>query len=172
MDVKISAKELRSVAVHEAAHAVMAVLRDMTCWGIFLHADTHQFGCHLISGVPLGKSDYLQSAAGAAGELVFFGGYSNLYTQTDRLIFSEPGAPAWEVTVEEARTILMAEREKIRTVASLVEETVKLPCSSVKTRRKDGDASLFYELVNAGQLYQVIGHAVPTEVDAWIRSSR
>src|ERR1700732_398013 len=87
MDVSITAEQLKNTAVHEAAHAVMAVLRDLPCWGIFLQHELKEAAfmlCTVIdNGKPLGKGDYLQSAAGAAGELVFFGEYSSPETDKD-----------------------------------------------------------------------------------------
>src|SRR5450631_63797 len=99
----------------------MAVLRDMPCWGIFVRGSgSNCMFCNLvISGDPLGESDYLQAAAGAAGTLVVFGGYSQPSTNADREIFAYQGAPSWDETLKEAQVILSDEREKIETLASL-----------------------------------------------------
>src|ERR1700734_323013 len=174
MDIKISAEELKSVAVHEAAHAVMAVLTDLPCWGIFLQGDGvvfEQFCCLIKNGEPLGKGDYLQSAAGAAGELVFFGEYSYPATNKDRAIFRERTNPSWGETVEEAKVILTPERDNIQALASLVEEKIEFaPDSTVRTRHMDGDTRLFRELVDAGELYKVVGRTAPPTVVAWLRA--
>jgi hypothetical protein len=175
MDISISAEQLKNTAVHETAHAVMSVLKDLPCWGIFLQHEPNEAAfmfCTVIeNGKPLGKSDYLQSAAGAAGELVFFGEYSYPETDKDRMIFAESGAPSWEQTVEEARIILTEEREKIQRLGSLVEDKVRYaPDSAVRTRRMNGDTRLFRELVNAGKLYNVLGCTAPPKVVAWLRA--
>jgi hypothetical protein len=173
MDINIDAKELRWVALHEASHAVMAVLKDLPCWGIFLQGSGFDcmFCTIVTSGKPLGKSDFLHAAAGAAGHLVIFGGYSQPTTNADREIFAEPGAPSWDETVEEARAILTPEREKIETLASQIEETVKISADGeVKTRMMDGSTSPYRELVSAEKLYSVLSRKPPALVAQWLQS--
>jgi hypothetical protein len=175
MNISISDEQLKIAAVHESSHAVMAVLRDLPCWGIFLQGEHDQvdvkFCCLVTNGTPLEKSDYLHSAAGAAGELLFFGEYDYGPTDLDRMIFTRPGAPSWDETVEEARSILTAEREKIQTIVSLVEEKVThTPDSMVKTRRMAGDTRVFRELVPAGKLYLTLGRTAPDTVVSWLRA--
>ena len=65
MDINIDAKELRWVALHEASHAVMAVLKDLACWGIFVQGSGFDcmFCTMVTSGQPLGKGDFLHAAA-------------------------------------------------------------------------------------------------------------
>jgi len=173
MDIKINAKELTWVALHEASHAVMAVLRDLPCWGIYVRGSGSgcMFCTIVTSGQPLGKSDYLHSAAGAAGHVIVFGGYSATATNGDREIFADQGAPSWEETVEEARAILEPEREKIETLASLIEETVTSAADDdVKTRMMDGDTEPYRELVSAKKLYSVLDHKPPDPVVQWLQS--
>jgi hypothetical protein len=173
MDINIDAKELRWVALHEASHAVMAVLKDLVCWGIFVQGSGFDcmFCTIVTSGQPLGKSDFLHAAAGAAGHLIVFGGYSQPTTNADREVFAEEGAPSWDETVEEARAILTPEREKIETLASLIEETVKSSADGeVKTRMMDGDTRPYRELVSAEKLYSVLGRMPPALVAKWLQA--
>jgi hypothetical protein len=143
------------VSVHEAGHALMAVLQNMQCSGIFLIADENQFCTLVTSNNPLTKADYLQSAAGVAAESNFFKTYSWEDTRSDRKIFEEPGAPPWDATVKEAQSILSSQRERIQTLAVIVRETIKLPCDQVTKRDMDNDPRKFYELVNEAKLHQV-----------------
>jgi len=173
MDINISAKELRRVALHEASHAVMAVLGDLPCWGIFVQGSGFDcmFCTIVTSGQPLGKSDFLHAAAGAAGHLVIFGGYSQPTTNADREIFAEQGAPSWDETVEEARAVLAPEREKIEALASLIEETVKSTADGmVKTRMMDGDTRPYRELVSAEKLYSIVDRKPPALVAQWLQT--
>jgi hypothetical protein len=174
MDLDISPEQLKRMAVHEASHAVMAVLRGLPCWGIFFQSDgTGAMPCCVVThGNPLGEGDYLQAAAGAAGELIVFNDYFYPGTKKDRTVFGEQDAPSWDNTVEEARIILTTEREKIQTLATLLEEKVKhTPDSMVKARRMDGDqtGTFYRELLPAGKLYRIMGRSIPSAVAKWLR---
>jgi len=160
MDLHITLDDLVTVSVHEAGHAVMAVLQKMQCSGIFLLASENRFCSLVTSNSPLTKSDYLQSAAGAAAELNFFKTYSCEYTRSDRTIFEEPGAPSWDAAVKEAQSILLDQREKIQTLAVMVREASKLPCDQAIKRGMDNDPRWFYELVDEAKLHQVCDNRI------------
>ncbi len=64
------------------------------------------------------------------------------------------------------------EREKIETLASLIEEIVKDAADDdVKTRMMDGDTEPYRELVSAKKLYSVLDRQPPGPVAQWLEAN-
>jgi hypothetical protein len=144
-------EQLKRIFVHKSGHAVMAVLQGLPCSGIFLHSelDVGKFCCVATPHEPLTKGDYLEAAAGVAAELIVFEEFDVSRADSDRQVFEKPAAPPWDEMVEEARIILRAERQKLRFLASLVEDKVmNTPDGSMlKTQQLSGYTGVFRELV-------------------------
>jgi len=153
-------EQLKPIFVHESGHAVMAVLQGLPCSGIFLHSESDgvRFCAIATPHEPLTKGDYLQAAAGAAAELIFYEQFDPSRADCDRQDFELPGAPSWGETVEEALIILRGQRENLQILASLVECKVKhTPDSSMlKTQLVPGYTGVFRELVTRETVHSVL----------------
>lgn len=165
MVIDISAEELKTVSLHEAGHAVMAVLQGLPCSGIFLHSESDggKFCCVATRHEPLTKGDYLEAAAGVAAELIFYEKFDASRADSDRQVFEKAGAPKWDEMVGEAQIILRDEREKLQILASLVEDKVaNTPdASMLKTQQLPGCTGVFRELVT-GETVHVLTRDTPS----------
>ncbi|HEV2395806.1 MAG TPA: hypothetical protein VGS27_02540 [Candidatus Sulfotelmatobacter sp.] len=163
--INIDQDELKRVAVHESGHAVMAVLQGIQCHGVFLAyepdtSDSIQEArfCVLCGNKPpWQKADYLQSAAGAAAEKLFFGEYNRSASEDDREVFSPPGAPEWEATVDEAKMILSESPDVITKMAeAIMAKHQQAPMNLWPDRGMDGTSTRFKEMLNEEDVRQIV----------------
>jgi hypothetical protein len=170
--IRIDQEELRRVAVHESGHAVMAVIQGIPCRGVFFAYEPSEAGA--IRGgrfcVPVGnsppwkKGDYLQSAAGTGAEKLFFGGYNRSASEDDRQMFNVAGAPEWEATVEEAKTVLAGYKEKIALMAEeFVSKYQQVPLTLWPDRGMNGKSTRFKEILSEEVVRQIAESDSATE---------
>ncbi len=163
----IKLEELKRVAVHESGHAVMAVIQGMPCYGMFFTYEPQEVQatgdsdgrfCMLVkNSSPWKKGDYLQAAAGAGAERLFFGDYEQAGSRADRIEFSAPDGPEWEATVEEARAILEGKKDKIATLAEAFELTHQnIAIDDCPDRGMNGSTTRFREMMSEERVRQII----------------
>ena len=161
---RIEQEELRRVAIHECGHAVMAVIQGIPCRGVFFAYEPTE-AVAICAGrfcVPVGnnppwkKGDYLQSAAGTGAEDLFFGGYNRSASEDDQQMFSVAGAPEWEATVEEAKTILAGYKDKIALMAEeFLSKHERVPLTLLPDRGMDGSSTRFKEILSEKVVLQI-----------------
>jgi len=165
--VTIEPEELKRVALHESGHAVMAVIQSIPCHGVFFaYEPTEVLAAGEIKGkfcvpvsnsTPLKKADYLQAAAGAGAERLFFGNYEQVGSRADRVGFNATGVPEWEAAVEEAMTILEGKKEKITVIAELFELIHKhVAIDDWPDRGMDGSTTRFREMMSGEVVRQIV----------------
>jgi len=163
--IKIDPEELKRVAVHESGHAVMAVMQGIQCHGLFFAYEPDEslaiHGGHFCvpcgNNPPWKKADYLQSAAGAGAEKLFFGGYNRAASEDDRQMFSTTGAPKWETTVDEAREILAKSSEAITQMAeAVITKYQNVPMNLWPDRGMNGRTTRFKQILSDEEVRQIV----------------
>jgi hypothetical protein len=180
--VIIAPEELKRVAVHESGHAVMAVIQGITCHGMFFAYEPNdvravgkwngKFCVPVQNSTPLSKGDYLQAAAGAGAEHLFFGHYNQVGSRSDRIGFCTGGAPEWRATVEEAKTILEGKKEKIALMVKafeLIHQHISI--EDWPDRGMDGRTTRFREMLGGEVLRQIVeGDGIPERLKTFFDS--
>ena len=165
MTEKISPQEhLNRAAVHESGHAVMACINGIQCSGVFweyepIAGTVPRKGkfCTPVGNKPPWKTkDYLQIAAGAGAEKLFFGGYIPATSEHDRQKFDAPGAPDWEETVEEAKAILANKNDELTAMATLFLQRSP-SIRSLPDRGMKGHSTRYKELLSEDEVIQIAG---------------
>jgi hypothetical protein len=167
--ITIDPEEMKRVAVHESGHAVMAVIQGIVCHGVFLAYEPNELGPGgKIEGIrfcvpagnnpPWKKSDYLQSAAGAGAEELFFKDYNLGASAIDREMFSTPGAPEWEATVDEAKMILAKNSETVSQMAeAIILKHQNVPMRLWPDRGMGNRSTRFKEILSNEEVLQMVG---------------
>jgi hypothetical protein len=130
-DDELLEKHWGRALVHEGGHALIAVLQGIQCHGIFWNKTVNKF-C-VLSDVPsdftqYSKNDYLFSAAGSAAEIVVYGGDpDDDAAKSDRLPFETAGAPLLKDISDEAHSIVLQNKRKLKRLVSLL----KVKCKRV-----------------------------------------
>jgi hypothetical protein len=107
------------------------------------------FHSHGWAAGPWKTGDYLQSAAGAGAEKLFFDAYNRAASEDDRQMFTVAGAPEWESSVEEAKVILAESKEKIGLLAEeVVLKHQRVPLSLWPDRGMNGTSTRFEEILS------------------------
>jgi hypothetical protein len=145
----------------------MAIAQGIQCRGVFFAYESGD--STVIEGgrfcVPVGnsppwrKGDYLQSAAGAGAEKLFWGNYNYSASEDDRQMFAAAGAPEWEATVEEAKQILARNIASLNRMADAVIASQKLPMSSLLDRGMDGRSTRFKQILSDDEVRQIAGES-------------
>lgn len=115
--------------VHEAGHALMAVLQGILCHGIY-YQRTEKGGkfCTLIppkSPSERTKEDYLFLAAGAAAENLVYGDHDEGAAGGDKRDFDQPNSPTFEECLKETLKILSGKRRHLKRLRSMLKMTVR-----------------------------------------------
>lgn len=100
----------------------MAIIQKKPCAGIFVEVagEGQVYWRTLTETVAQTREAYLvDAAAKAAEELVFGKAFSE--PLSDKRDFSLPGAPSWEATVADARSIMTPHLDAIRRIAAAVQ---------------------------------------------------
>lgn len=170
--IRIDPEELKRVSVHESGHAMMAVIQGTPCRGLFFAYEPSQSG-EIRGGrfcVPVGnnppwkKGDYLQSAAGAGAEELFLRNYNRAASEDDREMFSTPGAPEWEATVDEAKGILAKHAETITQMAeAVIFKYQRVPMNLWPERGMNGRSTRFKEILSEEKVRQITETRAPSE---------
>ncbi len=180
--VIISPDELRRVAVHESGHAVIAVVKNMPCYGFFFSYDPKdtppagelkgKFCVVVMNSNPWKIDDYLQAAAGASAEQLFFGKYETIAGRADRAPFDDPDAPSWETAVYEAQALLEGMKEKVATMAKLFQTIHRnIPIENWPDRGMDGSTMRFREMIGEQTVQQIVkSEGVPENVTRFFAS--
>ena len=173
--IRIDHDELKRVAVHESGHAVMAFVQGIQCSGVFFAYEPSKTGA--IRGgrfcVPCGnkppwkKADYLQAAAGAGAEKLFFRGYNRAASEDERKIFGTPGAPEWEATVDEAKMILSNSADAITRMAeAIIAKYKQVPMNLWPDRGMNGTSTRFKEILSEEVVRQIVESGPTSEPSA------
>src|SRR5271168_5052308 len=103
--------------VHESGHALMAVLQEIPCHGIYYEKDSSKF-CALVEPLPppsdLSKKHYLFLAASTAAEQITYGDQDDDGGNSDKKDFGNPGAPPLQATINEAQAILLGKARQLK----------------------------------------------------------
>jgi hypothetical protein len=115
--------------VHESGHALMAVLQEILCHGIY-YQRTEKGGkfCTLIppkAASERAKKDYLFLAAGAAAETLVYGNHDEDAAGADKRDFDQPNSPAFEESLKEASELLYNKRRHLKRLVSMLKATVR-----------------------------------------------
>jgi hypothetical protein len=165
----IDPEEMKRVAIHESGHAIMAVELGIVCHGVFLAYEPNEVGpSGEIDGirfcVPVGNnppwknSDYLQSAAGAGAEKLFFKEYNPGASAIDREMFSTLGAPGWESTVDKAKVILAKNSETVSKMAeAIIFKHQNVPMRTWPDRGMGNRPTRFKEILSNEEVLQMAG---------------
>jgi len=117
-------EDVRRALLHESGHAVMAVLQKIKCDGIYYLKDRKKF-CTIAYFPPqLSKGDYVFHASGVAAERIFYPREDVDASAHDRIVFEKDGAPGFEETVSEAKSILLNKKTEIETIEMKLWKTV------------------------------------------------
>lgn len=169
--IRITPEELKRVAFHESGHAVMALAQGIVCHGLFfayepgesLAISGGRFCVPCGSNPPWKKADYLQSAAGAGTEKLFFGGYNRAASEDDRQMFSTTGAPEWETTVDEAKEILAKNAEAVTQMAeAVITKYQKVPMNLWPDRGMNGRTTRFKQILSDEEVRQIVESRTPS----------
>jgi hypothetical protein len=169
--IKIDPEVLKRVAIHESGHAVIAVIQEIPCHGLFfayepseslaIHGGRFCVPCG--NNPPWKKGDYLQSAAGAGAEKLFFGGYNRAASEDDRRMFSTTGAPEWERTVDEAKEILAKSAEAITQMAeAVILKYQMVPMNLWPDRGMNGRTTRFKQILSDEEVRQIVENCAPS----------
>ena len=102
--------------IHESGHAVVAVLQEIPCDGIYYLKDRKRF-CTIAYFPPeLLKEHYLFYAGGVAAERIFYGKEECGPSKADKSVFDKAGAPVFENTVNEIQPILLGKKKEMDTL--------------------------------------------------------
>jgi hypothetical protein len=115
--------------VHESGHALMAVLQEISCHGIYYEKGINKF-CTLTNLPPaseLSEKHYLFLTASGAAELIIYGDRDQSGADADKTLFSSPGAPSFEETLNQAHTILLTKKRQLKQLIS----NLKAKCRQV-----------------------------------------
>jgi hypothetical protein len=117
------------VFVHESGHALMALLCEVPCHGIYLErgGEAGRF-CSLIPPVrpeQMSKKNYLVSAAGVAAEKLIYHNQESEGAAADRRDFAAPIAPSFDATVDEAYEILSGNKRKLKRLVSMLKSKAR-----------------------------------------------
>jgi hypothetical protein len=109
-------EDVRRALFHESGHAAMAVLQKIKCDDIYYLKDRKNF-CTVAYFLPqLSKEDYMFYAGGVAAERIVYGREDVSASAHDRIVFEKDGAPGFEETVSEAKSILLSKLTEIETI--------------------------------------------------------
>jgi hypothetical protein len=121
-------REWGPVFVHESGHALMAVLCEIECHGIYFERDAEKprFCALTTPTAPANRTnkDYLVSAAGVAAEKLIYHNESE-GADADRLDFAQASAPSFDATVDEAYEILSANKRKLKRLVSMLKSKAR-----------------------------------------------
>jgi len=133
----------------------MTVLRKFPCEGIGLYSLPGQNRGKLCL---VGGRDHLIAASGAAAELVFRGEYDHLRSDDDRQMFSEPGAPSWDHTVDSAKRILTLKLDRLQALVSkMMDIREQTPhYSALPMRQILGLPGVFLELLSGETISRIV----------------
>jgi hypothetical protein len=112
--------------IHESGHAVVAVLQQILCDGIYYLKDKRRFCTIAYFPTELLKEHYLFYAGGVAAERIFYGKEECGPSKADKSVFDKAGAPVFEITVHEIQPILLGRKEEIEMLrAKLIEKVAQ-----------------------------------------------
>lgn len=106
--------------VHESGHALMAVLEDIHCRGVFYDKTVNRF-CAITDLPPESEystKHYLFLTASSAAELVIYGTQDEEGAKSDRLPFQNVGAPSLQDTLTQAHTVMLRNESKLNRLIS------------------------------------------------------
>jgi hypothetical protein len=164
--IRISQDELKRVAVHESGHAIMAVIQEIPCRGIFFEYEPSEVGIdgEITRGrfcTPLGnnppwkKGDYLQSAAGSGAERLCFREYNRDASTDDRKMFNSPAAPDWEATVDEAEVILAKTDKVLRMAEAIILKHQRIPMTLWPDRGMGNKSTRFKQILSEEEVHEI-----------------
>ena len=109
--------------VHESGHALMAVLQGIVCHDIYFDKLGGKFCA--IAELPSDPGDYIHKdylfvAASSAAELILIGNRYDEGSQSDHKDFASPGAPTLQASIDEAQTILLRNKRKLKRLVSQI----------------------------------------------------
>ena len=173
--IRIDSEEMKRVAIHESGHAILAVKLGIVCHGVFFAYEPKHVGAsgEITGGrfcTPVGtkppwnKNDYLQSAAGAGAEKLFFKAYNRDASADDREMFSTSGAPEWEATVDEAQMALAKNSEAVtQMTATIISKHQIVPMRLWPDRGMDGRSTRFKQILSDEEVLQMAGNGSITQ---------
>lgn len=112
--------------VHESGHAVMAVLQEISCSGIYYNLTEDKF-CNvpdLPDADAYTRRDYLYLTAGTAAENLIYGDPGDGANLDKECYFENPAAPSWEKTFNESEQILSASLGQLKSVVARLHATL------------------------------------------------
>jgi hypothetical protein len=144
------------VLVHEGGHALMAILKEIPCHGIYFERGTGRF-CAITGSRSGGHSrdDYLVSVAGAIAESLVYPDRISEGTGADDADFDSPTAPSREDVENEARQILSAEKGNLeRLIFALRAKITSVDCDLGRLPEvgMDGTYRRYLTLLDRGEL--------------------
>lgn len=110
--------------VHESGHAVVAVLQQIRCDGVFYLKDKKKFCAIAYLPPKLLQEHYLFYAGGVAAERIFYGKEEYGPSEADKSVFDTVGAPIFDITVNEIQPILLDRRKEIEMLTARLIEKV------------------------------------------------
>jgi hypothetical protein len=163
IDAKME-REWGRAFVHESGHALMAVLQEIPCHGIFyeFHDDKGKF-CTLAdlpTPAEYSKGHYLFLTASTAAELVIYGNQDDDAAKSDRASFGNSGAPPLQETIDEAQTIVSARKRHIKNLVAQLKANM---------RQADYDVGRLPEITKNDKRYAVL--LPKEEVEALVREA-
>jgi hypothetical protein len=147
--------------VHESGHALMAVLEDIPCRGIHFDKTVKKFCA--ITDLPrdseYSKKHYLFLTASSAAELVIYGNQDEDGAKSDRLAFQNTGAPSVQDTLNEAHTLLLGNKRKLKRLVSKLKakcRQVDLNLANLPETNMDGSDHEFGVLLTKVELEDAV----------------
>jgi hypothetical protein len=147
--------------VHESGHALMAALQEIPCRGIYYDKTARKFS--VIADLPMEseytKKHYIFLTASSAAELVTYGNQDEDAAKSDRLAFQKAGAPSIEDTLNEARTMLLENKRKLKRLVSKLKakcREVDLNLGALPETEMDGSDHKFGILLSKQELEDAV----------------
>lgn len=150
--------------VHESGHALMAVLQNIPCHGIYFQKNTNKF-CALTNLPPeseYSKEHYLFLTASGAAERIIYGNEDEDGAKADRSAFKNPGAPSLEETIDEAEAILQKNKRQLKRLVSMVKAKCRqadLNLNTLPEMNMEGTDKKFAVLLSKDELENAVRRA-------------
>jgi hypothetical protein len=141
----------------------MAIVQGIPVRGVFFCYDPSKwesaragrFCVPISNNDPYVKGDYLQSAAGAGAEMLFFNQYNRGASEDDRRMFSATGAPDWEATVAKSKQLLAAHLKVITEMSDAIIEAQKVSMNLWPDFGMSGSSMRFKQILSDEEVRQI-----------------